>query len=108
MKRHNLLWTGAVCEDPSGKWVQYEDARAVIDGLQAMLDERDELTDAYSTAIAASNELGYAGMDAACVIRHQGEQLSSAREFVRSLVDGSSGQNSIATGYLSDILERLL
>lgn len=39
MKRYKIV--GGVVNAGSGEWVRYEDARAVIDGLQALLNERD-------------------------------------------------------------------
>lgn len=44
MKRFDVQWTatcGTFSEMPGGKWVRYDEARAVIDGLQALLNERD-------------------------------------------------------------------
>lgn len=43
MKRYDQDWgTGAgEYQAADGEWVRYDDARAVIDGLQALLNERD-------------------------------------------------------------------
>jgi len=43
MKRYEMFWNDQEArERTEGKWVRYDDARAVIDGLQALLNERDE------------------------------------------------------------------
>ena len=42
MKRYEWQDGGDACEHSEGPWVRYDDARAVIDGLQALLNERDE------------------------------------------------------------------
>lgn len=39
MKRYKVV--GGVVSTDAGGWVRYDDARAVIDGLQALLNERD-------------------------------------------------------------------
>lgn len=47
-----------------------------------LIDEIDTLTEYrvwYDEAICASNELGYAGMSAADVIKHQAEELASLK-----------------------------
>ncbi len=48
MKRHSIDWQARdLFEDPAGGWVEYDDARAVIDGLQALLNERDAELDNF-------------------------------------------------------------
>lgn len=53
MKRHSIDWQARdLFEDPAGGWVEYDDARAVIDGLQALLNERDEKLARYAEFLA--------------------------------------------------------
>lgn len=48
MKRYEMLWNDQEArERTDGKWVEYDDARAVIDGLQALLNERDAELDNF-------------------------------------------------------------
>lgn len=60
MKRFDVQWTtacGIFSEMPDGKWVCYDDARAVIDGLQALLNERDAELDHRRETARQLNEL---------------------------------------------------
>jgi len=41
MKRFAKHWADEMPEHPQGHWVRYDDARAIIDSLQALLNERD-------------------------------------------------------------------
>lgn len=49
MKRFAKHWADEMPEHPQGHWVRYDDARAVIDGLQALLNERDEKLAVYES-----------------------------------------------------------
>lgn len=169
MKRYAQVLGGMVPAD--GEWVRYEDAQAVIDGLQALLNERDEEIDAlrrgglfpstvpqgathfaverwfkigadgwffmnaynrwqrwtksprpglvplqvehspwFNTALQEQRAFELTAVAIRAAEWGWGArqcQFVEARKYVQHLVDCSRGQGSVATGYLSDILERL-
>lgn len=51
MKRFDWQDGGDACEHSDGDWVRYDDARAVIDGLQALLNERDAEIDRLAASL---------------------------------------------------------
>lgn len=52
----------------------------------------------YVEAIEASNELGFAGMSAAAVIRYQAEELKQLREQPSALLAESAARQLIESG----------
>jgi len=55
MKRYEMFWNDREARARTdGKWVRYDDARAVIHGLQALLNERDAEIDGMREALSAA------------------------------------------------------
>lgn len=52
MKRYEMFWNDHIARlRADGKWVRYEDARAVINSLQALLNERDQQLDVLKESL---------------------------------------------------------
>lgn len=84
MKRHGIDWQGRdLFEDPAGGWVEYGDAQAVIEGLQRLLNERDDQVGQLGQVLG--EVLVAAGMIRGDAVLSGPQLLQFGREFCENL-----------------------